>query len=77
MAKFKTKVRAFASIHPATGINPYWVRSRAKEIRGEPGSNAHMWWQRCVKRGWRIVPVIITVEGKKRSASRHERGDAK
>ena len=60
--KQRNKVRMFASYHPKVGINDFWVRSRAKDIRGVPGTNENNWWKKCVKRGWRIVPVTVTLE---------------
>ena len=62
MTKQRTKIRAFAAFSPVTGINPYWIRSQAGEIRGEPGSSINNVWERAVKRGNRIVRVTVSLE---------------
>lgn len=61
--KTKKSKRMFAAYHPKSGINSYWVRVRAKTIRGETESERQL-WKGAVKRGWRIVPVIVTLEKK-------------
>jgi len=62
VTKVRKEVRAFATFSPETGINPYWIRSHAKHIRGEPGSTENKVWKNAVKRGWRIVRVRVVLD---------------
>lgn len=65
--RLRASIRMFASYHPLTGINPQWVRARAKDIRGEPKSSQWRLWQKAVGRGWRIVPVVVVLPSRLRA----------
>lgn len=59
--KIIKKARMFCTYHPNQGLNTYWVRQRAVDIRGEPGTSQNKVWKGAVKRGWRIVHVTISL----------------
>jgi hypothetical protein len=63
MGKFKIikEAQMFCTYHPLQGLNTYWVRQRAVDIRGEPGTSQNKTWKGAVKRGWRIVRVKVTL----------------
>lgn len=54
MAKHKPKT-AFATWHPKYGLNLYWVRPRAKDIRDANSKR----WEAIKALGWRIVRVNV------------------
>jgi hypothetical protein len=70
VAKLKIikKARLFCSYHPLQGLNLYWVRQRAVDIRGAPGTSQNKLWKNAVKRGWRIVPVTVSLAPHDRKA---------
>ncbi len=50
---------AFATYRPGYGLNPYWIRAEARQIRTESGN-----WKRLHKAGWRVVKVKVTAIGR-------------
>ncbi|MBR1193198.1 hypothetical protein [Bradyrhizobium sp. AUGA SZCCT0160] len=63
MGKLKIikKAQMFCSYHPLQGLNTHWVRQRAVDIRGEPGTSQNRFWKNAVKHGWRIVRVTVAL----------------
>ena len=58
MKKLKP-IYAFAAVSPRDGLNPYWVRAEAKQIRHGGGRP----WHDCRREGWRIVKVKVMAAG--------------
>jgi hypothetical protein len=52
----------YAAYHsrPGAGLNPYWIRPLAKDVRsgGDPS------WKKLHKDGWRVVKVKVSAIGK-------------
>jgi hypothetical protein len=60
-------VTAFAAFHDGAngynrGVNPYWIRAMAKDVRGDKTTD----WKTLHERGWRVVKVKVTPIGKPR-----------
>lgn len=60
----RRKVRCFAAWHPEIGVNNYWVRAQAKDIRNSEG------WEAAKSRGHKIVPVMVTLIGRRPRAAK-------
>lgn len=60
--RYKQKY-AFAAWHPEMGLNEWWIRPMARNIRER---NEGRPWKNLRRKGWRIVKVKLVEVGKRR-----------